>query len=300
MINIASRCAGFLVKRFDGRLGPIDHEAHDEFVRPWAGPEAVGALYEQREFGKALREIMLLADAVNQYVDATKPWELAKDPARAAELLRCCSTALRAFRDLVLLLAPVLPDLARRVAAFMNLPATDWAALGTPLPEGHRINAYQHLMTRVDPKQLDALFEPTASAGATNAAAASGPASPAASAAPAPPRPGVATIEDFGKLDLRVARIVTAEIVAGSDKLLKLTLDVGEDRARTVFAGIKAHHAPEQLAGRLTVMVANLAPRKMKFGVSEGMVLAASFPDDAGGVFLLDPQPGAQPGMRVK
>ena len=314
LINIASRCAGFLVKRFDGRLGPIDHEAHDEFVRPWAGPEAVGALYEQREFGKALREIMLLADAVNQYVDATKPWELAKDPARAAELLRCCSTALRAFRDLVLLLSPVLPDLARRVAAFMNLPATDWAALGTPLPEGHRINAYQHLMTRVDPKQLDALFEPPASTGAepapapargtasatasatpTTAAGASAPASRAASAGP-----GVATIEDFGKLDLRVARIVAAEIVAGSDKLLKLTLDVGEDRARTVFAGIKAHHTPEQLAGRLTVMVANLAPRKMKFGVSEGMVLAASFPDDGGGVFLLDPQPGAQPGMRVK
>jgi methionyl-tRNA synthetase len=289
LVNIASRCAGFLAKRFGGRLAPIDHGAHEGFARPWSGPEAVGALYEQREFAKALREIMQFADAVNQYVDAEKPWDLAKDPARAAELHRCCSTALRAFRDLVLLLTPVLPAMSARVAQFMNLPATDWAALAVPLPEGHRIEAYQHLMTRVDPKQLDALFEPPASPPAEGAPA------PATKAEAAPP--AVISIDDFGKVDLRIARIVAAESVEGSDKLLKLTLDVGEGRLRTVFSGISKHHRPEQLTGRLTVMVANLAPRKMKFGLSEGMVLAASSPGS--GVYLLDPQDGAQPGMKV-
>ena len=289
LVNIASRCAGFLAKRFDGRLAPIDHGAHEGFARPWCGPEAVGVLYEQREFAKALREIMQFADAVNQYVDAEKPWDLAKDPALAADLHRCCSTALRAFRDLVLLLTPVLPAMSARVAQFMNLPATDWAALAVPLPEGHRIEAYQHLMTRVDPKQLDALFEPPA-------AAPSDAAPPAAAQAEATP-PAPISIDDFAKVDLRVARIVAAESVEGSDKLLKLTLDVGEARLRTVFSGISKHHRPEQLTGRLTVMVANLAPRKMKFGLSEGMVLAASAPGS--GVYLLDPQDGALPGMKV-
>ena len=305
LVNIASRCAGFLAKRFDGRLAAIDHGAHEGFARPWAGPEAVAALYEQREFGKALREIMLFADTVNQFVDAEKPWDLAKDPARAAELHRCCSTALRAFRDLVLLLAPVLPAMAERVKTFMNLPSLDWASLAVPLPEGHRLEAYQHLMTRVDPKQLDALFDSPAAA-----AAAATPAAPAASkggggksaaaSPPPPPAEGTISIDEFGKVDLRIARIVAAETVDGSDKLLRLTLDAGEGRTRTVFSGIRKWHAPEQLTGRLTVMVANLAPRKMKFGLSEGMVLAASFPDDGGGVFLLDPQDGAQPGMKVR
>jgi methionyl-tRNA synthetase len=304
LVNIASRCAGFLAKRFDGRLAAIDHGAHEGFARPWAGPEAVAALYEQREFGKALREIMQFADAVNQFVDAEKPWDLAKDPARAAELHRCCSTALRAFRDLVLLLAPVLPAMTGRVQAFMNLPSLDWASLAEPLPEGHRLEAYQHLMTRVDPKQLDALFDsPAAAAPAATAAPTaskgSGGKSAAAAAAP-PPAEGTISIDEFAQVDLRIARIVSAETVEGSDKLLRLTLDAGEGRMRTVFSGIRKWHAPEQLTGRLTVMVANLAPRKMKFGLSEGMVLAASFPDDGGGVFLLDPQDGAQPGMKVR
>jgi methionyl-tRNA synthetase len=283
LVNIASRCAGFLTKRFDGALAGVEHGAHEGFAKPWAGPEAVAALYEQREFGKALREIMQFADAVNQYVDAQRPWELAKDPARSAELHQSCSTALRAFRDLSLLLAPVLPSMAQRVAAFMNLPATDWDALATPLPEGHRINAYQHLMTRVDPKQLDALFEP-----------------PAAVAPIAASTPDPISIDDFSKVDLRIAKIVAAERVEGSDKLLKLSLDLGEGRLRTVFSGIRAYYEPDKLVGRLTVAVANLAPRKMKFGLSEGMVLAASFPDDGGGVFLLDPDAGAQPGMKVR
>ncbi len=322
LVNIASRCAGFLVKRFDGALAGLDHGAHEGFAKPWAGPEAVATLYEQREFAKALREIMQFADAVNQYVDAERPWDLAKDPARTADLHRCCSTALRAFRDLSLLLAPVMPEMAERVRAFMNLPATDWAALATPLPEGHRINAYQHLMTRVDPKQLDALFDAPAAvavqpapatpavSNASSTAVASSKSTKAgsagASAASSGPGQSGASgdqtidIQTFAQVDLRIAKIVSAEHVAGSDKLLKLSLDLGEGRLRTVFSGIRAHYAPEQLVGRLTVAVANLAPRKMKFGLSEGMVLAASFPDDGGGVFLLEPDSGAQPGMKVR
>ena len=198
----------------------------------------------------------------------------------------------------MLLLSPVLPSLADRVRAFMNLPSLAWSALDAPLPAGHRINAYQHLMTRVDPKQLDALFEPPAAAVAVAPAAAPRPAPAAAPVARADE--GVIGIDAFAQVDLRIARIVSAELVEGSDKLLRLRLDLGEGGERTVFSGIRKWYSPEQLTGRLTVMVANLAPRKMKFGVSEGMVLAASFPDDGGGVFLLDPHAGAQPGMKVR
>jgi len=324
LVNIASRCAGFLVKRFDGRLAGLDHGAHEGFAKPWSGPEAVAAHYQQREFGKAIREVMQFADAVNQYVDAERPWDLAKDPAREADLHRCCSTALRAFRDLVLLLAPVLPATAEKVRAFMNLPATDWAALASPLPEGHQINAYQHLLTRVDPKQLDALFDlapaeipaaatkaagtkataatPGKAAAKSGAAGSSTLASASASSSGSSSNSddGLISIDDFTKVDLRIALIVAADAVEGSDKLLRLTLDVGEGRLRNVFSGIKAWYQPEQLTGKLTVMVANLAPRKMKFGISEGMVLAASSDDDGGGVYLLDPWPGARPGMRVR
>ncbi len=313
LVNIASRCAGFLVKRFDGRLAGFDHGAHEGFAKPWSGPEAVAAHYQQREFGKAIREVMQFADAVNQYVDAERPWDLAKDPAREADLHRCCSTALRAFRDLVLLLAPVLPATAEKVRGFMNLPATDWAALATPLPEGHQINAYQHLLTRVDPKQLDALFDvapaqtpadtpatAVKASGAKGAAATPAKAAQSAGASTSTADDGLISIDDFTKVDLRIALIVAADAVDGSDKLLRLTLDVGEGRLRTVFSGIKAWYQPEQLTGKLTVMVANLAPRKMKFGISEGMVLAASSDDDGGGVYLLEPWPGARPGMRIR
>jgi methionyl-tRNA synthetase len=313
LVNIASRCAGFLVKRFDGRLAGFDHGAHEGFAKPWSGPEAVAAHYQQREFGKAIREVMQFADAVNQYVDAERPWDLAKDPAREADLHRCCSTALRAFRDLVLLLAPVLPATLEKVRAFMNLPATDWAALASPLPEGHQINAYQHLLTRVDSKQLDALFDiapaltpadaPATAVkvtGAKGAAAAPVKAAQSAGTGTSTADDGLIGIDDFTKVDLRIALIVAAEAVEGSDKLLRLTLDVGEGRLRNVFSGIKAWYQPEQLTGKLTVMVANLAPRKMKFGISEGMVLAASADDDGGGVYLLEPWPGARPGMRIR
>ena len=313
LVNIASRCAGFLVKRFDGRLAGFDHGAHEGFAKPWSGPEAVAAHYQQREFGKAIREVMQFADAVNQYVDAERPWDLAKDPARGADLHRCCSTALRAFRDLVLLLAPVLPATLEKVRAFMNLPATDWASLATPLPEGHQINAYQHLLTRVDPKQLDALFDlPPAqtpadtpatavkASGAKGAAATPAKAAESAGTSAAAANDGLISIDDFTKVDLRIALIVAADAVEGSDKLLRLTLDVGEGRLRNVFSGIKAWYRPEQLTGKFTVMVANLAPRKMKFGISEGMVLAASADDDGAGVYLLEPWPGARPGMRIR
>jgi methionyl-tRNA synthetase len=313
LVNIASRCAGFLVKRFDGRLAGFDHGAHEGFAKPWSGPEAVAAHYQQREFGKAIREVMQFADAVNQYVDAERPWDLAKDPAREADLHRCCSTALRAFRDLVLLLAPVLPATLEKVRAFMNLPATDWAALATPLPEGHQINAYQHLLTRVDPKQLDALFDlPPAqtpadtpatavkASGAKGAAATPAKTAKSAGTSAAAADDGLISIDDFTKVDLRIALIVAADAVEGSDKLLRLTLDVGEGRLRNVFSGIAAWYRPEQLTGKFTVMVANLAPRKMKFGISEGMVLAASADDDGAGVYLLEPWPGARPGMRIR
>jgi methionyl-tRNA synthetase len=313
LVNIASRCAGFLVKRFDGRLAGFDHGAHEGFAKPWSGPEAVAAHYQQREFGKAIREVMQFADAVNQYVDAERPWDLAKDPAREADLHRCCSTALRAFRDLVLLLAPVLPATLEKVRAFMNLPATDWAALATPLPEGHQINAYQHLLTRVDPKQLDALFDLPAAqtpadtpatavkaSGAKGAAATPAKAAKSAGTSAAAADDGLISIDDFTKVDLRIALIVAADAVEGSDKLLRLTLDVGEGRLRNVFSGIAAWYRPEQLTGKFTVMVANLAPRKMKFGISEGMVLAASADDDGAGVYLLEPWPGARPGMRIR
>ncbi|HVL59668.1 MAG TPA: methionine--tRNA ligase subunit beta, partial [Burkholderiaceae bacterium] len=308
LVNIASRCAGFLVKRFGGALSDLEADTHRQLAAEWAGADAVAALYEQREFGKALREIMLLADAVNRYVDQHKPWELAKDPARADDLHRVCSTALRFFRDLIVLLAPVLPQMAARVQAFMNLPAIRWDALAAPLPAGHRINAYQHLSTRVDPKLLDALFELPGAAAA--AAPAGGPATADQRPAGAASAPGTAasaadrsaqiTIDDFSRVDLRVARIVAARAVEASDKLLELTVDLGEERHRTVFAGIKAHYDPAALVGRLTVVVANLAPRKMKFGTSEGMVLAASASDGSGGIHLLAPDSGATPGMRVK
>ena len=295
-INIASRAAGFLSKRFAGRLCAdvgvegrvlLDtlREAHADIER----------LYDEREFGKALRDIMLLADRVNEYVDQNKPWELAKKEGQDAVLHDVCTVCIEAFRLLTLYLKPVLPALATQVEAFLRIgpmvSADARRALGA-----HTIGDYQHLMQRVDPKLLDALFEP-----------------PAAAVIEAP-KPGgediapVIGIDDFVKIDLRIAKIVNCEQVAGSDKLLRLTLDVGEfddagaPRHRNVFSGIKSAYQPADLIGKLTVMVANLAPRKMKFGVSEGMVLAASHADEKAhpGIHVLEPWPGAVPGMRVR
>ena len=292
-VNIASRAAGFITRHFGGELkfagdtAKLVSQAKDTAL-------LVAEAYEKREFGKAMRDIMATADRINQEYDACQPWVLAKDPSKAGALQDICSRALHGFRLLSVLLAPVLPALTSRVARELFGLGRDFTwGDASALPE--RISAYRHLMTRVEPKQLDALFEipPTVTTGSVMQNPGVPPAAAPASAAPA----GAAiSIEEFKRIDLRVARIVSAETVPGADKLLKLTLDLGTEQ-RTVFAGIKSAYDPATLAGRLTVVVANLAPRKMKFGVSEGMVLAAS--GEAPGVYLLAPDSGAVPGMRV-
>jgi methionyl-tRNA synthetase len=289
-INIASRAAGFLAKRFGGTLSAdlgVEGSSLLETLR--AHRATIEQLYEEREFGKALREVMALADKVNEYVDQHKPWELAKSADNSAALHDVCSTCIEAFRLLTIYLKPVLPALAANVEAFLRVEPMTFTDAARPLG-AHTIGTYQHLLQRVDEKKLEALFE----------------APPAAEATPALPG-GEAIAEEikidtFAAVDLRIAKIVNAEPVDGSDKLLRLTLDVGEGRLRNVFSGIKSAYQPEQLIGKLTVMVANLAPRKMKFGVSEGMVLAASHADEKAhpGIFVLEPFPGAQPGMRVR
>jgi methionyl-tRNA synthetase len=296
-VNIASRAASFITRHFQGalRYSP-DMAGLTDAVRTTAA--TVRDAYEARELGKAMRECMAFADWVNQYFDANQPWVLAKEPDKAAHLQDVCSRALYGFKLLSVLLAPVLPQLAERVAReLFGLERAFMWSDATVLPE--RINPYQHLMTRVDPKQLDALFESDAApAAAPAAASAAAVTAPGAAAVNAGSSGGATTLslDEFKRVDLRVARIVNAETVAGADKLLKLTLDLGAE-TRTVFAGIKSAYDPQSLKGRLTVMVANLAPRKMKFGVSEGMVLAAS--GEAPGLFLLSPDSGATPGMRI-
>ncbi|MHB1871041.1 MAG: methionine--tRNA ligase [Steroidobacteraceae bacterium] len=290
-VNIASRAANFITRHFGGALDyPHGTAALTERAREVL--ERVRASYAAREFGRAMREIMAFADRVNQEFDAREPWVLAKDPARREALQDSCAQALYGFKTLTCLLAPVLPAVAERVARELfglEHPLSFADALEPP----RHINPYQHLMTRVDPKQLEALLEPPAALAppAVSAKAPAEPPAPASAAAGAP-----ISIDTFKQIDLRVARIATAEAVAGADKLLKLTLDLGGE-TRTVFAGIKSAYDPAVLVGRLTVMVANLAPRKMKFGLSEGMVLAASGAD--GGPFLLSPDTGALPGMRI-
>ncbi|HYL90218.1 MAG TPA: methionine--tRNA ligase [Burkholderiales bacterium] len=289
-VNIASRCAVFLSRKFGGALGNSAGALLQEF-RAKAGE--IATLYEEREFGKALREVMRLADLANQYVDERKPWELSKKAGAEAQLHEVCSTALNLFRLLTLYLKPVLPQLAAEAERFLNVPALKWTDAREVLREGHRIDEYRHLLGRVEQKQLDRLFD---------IAAVPQPAAPQRHAekqqhAAKEHVVDTITIDDFNKLDLRVARIARAERVEGADKLLKLTLDVG-GTTRTVFAGIKSAYAPEKLEGRLAVVVANLAPRTMKFGLSEGMVLAAS--GEGPGIFLVSPDAGAEPGMRVK
>ena len=296
-INIASRAAGFIAKKFDGKLGMTWATDSDSFLSALraAGPE-IAALYEAREYGKALRTVMDQADNVNAYVDANKPWELAKDTANNAKLQEVCSRLLEAFRILTIYLKPVLPSLALQVEQMMNLDPLTWSDLSHAMPDQHAIKPYSHLMTRVEAAMLDKLFEPAADAAPTADASA------AAAATGIEALSSEITIDDFAKVDLRVAKIVDCEVVEGSDKLLRLTLDVGEGRLRNVFSGIKSAYKPEDLKGKLTVMVANLAPRKMKFGISEGMVLAASAADEKAnpGLYILEPWPGAQPGMRIR
>jgi methionyl-tRNA synthetase len=289
-INIASRAAGFIAKRFNGQLGAVSADGDALLDHLQTAAPAIAELFEARETAKALREIMLLADRVNAYVDQNKPWELAKQEGMDSRLQDVCSTCIEAFRLLTLYLKPVLPALAAQVETFLQVAPMQFADAQRLLGAGHTIRGYQHLMQRVDVKQLDALFEP-----------------PPAPAVPlqvpgGEPIADTISIDDFAKIDLRIAQIVNCEAVEGSTKLLRLTLDVGEGRTRNVFSGIASAYKPEDLVGKLTVMVANLAPRKMKFGVSEGMVLAASHADENAepGIHILNPWPGATPGMRVR
>ncbi len=307
-INIASRCAGFISKRFDGKL--VADEQYqalqvmiNEHFSSWH-PDVIEQAFEAREFSTAIRQIMKFADEANEMIHALAPWEIAKNPDRSDDLQRTCSLGIQLFYLLSRYLKPILPGTAQQIEAFLNCAPLTWPQLGNNqpvsdllLPAGHAINAYQHLMTRIDAKQIDALI-----AANTQSLAAPASESPARHAEKqqhaVTPIAETISIDDFSKIDLRIARIVNAEHVPGAEKLLKLTLDIGSEQ-RTVFAGIKSAYDPEQLKGRLTVMVANLAPRQMKFGLSEGMVLAAGG-GNPGELFVLSPDSGAQPGMRVK
>ena len=294
-VNIASRASTFIAKHFDGVLA-FDPAVAEQLSRDAnASMQTARDGYNQRRFGQVVRDAMALADRINESFDQAKPWVLAKDPAQHAALQDVCSRALHGFKLLTVMLSPILPATASTVArTFFGLDRDFTWSDGAVMPA--RVGAYAHLLSRIDPKMIDALLEP-----AKTATVAIAPKPPAAGTAPpAAATSAVATIgiDDFTKIDLRIARIVNAEHVEGAEKLLKLTLDAGEGRHRTVFAGIKSAYDPAALVGRLTPMVANLAPRKMKFGLSEGMVLAAS--GDGPGIFLLAPDSGAQPGMRVK
>ena len=298
-VNIASRAAGFLTKRFEGQLTRnFGEEGRALLADIRDASNALAQCYETREFGKATREIMLLADKVNAYVDRNKPWELAKDISNNEALHQVCSTLINAFTVLTRYLAPVLPGMAQAVQGFVGSDMQKWDMRQDVLA----ITPYQHLMQRVTPEQLDALFEPPAPVEYAQQAI--------KTVADVPGGEEIApliSIDDFAKIDLRIARIVNCEAVEGSTKLLRLTLDVGEKNAegqpttRNVFSGIASMYKPEELVGQLTVLVANLAPRKMKFGISEGMVMAASHADEKAnpGIYILNPWPGAAPGMRI-
>jgi methionyl-tRNA synthetase len=343
-VNIASRAAGFITKRFNGKLTEEPLSAGRELFHKMRGQlagtagapddqvpsilfevrnfaEQLAQDYDAREFSKAIRQIMFLADRVNQYVDEQKPWEIAKEAGQDAALHWFCTLYLELFRILTVYLKPVLPKVAEDVEAFLGIKPLDWEDVATALKPGSAIQPYKHLMSRIDPKQIDALLEAPdapkeAPVPAKSAKTDSAKAEPAkgdtvkgeggtdfALVPPEPPKPPVIlpvsdtiSIDDFGKIDLRIARIVDAELVPDADKLLKLTLDIGIEQ-RTVFAGIRSAYTPKDLVGRLTVMVANLAPRKMRFGESQGMVLAAG---DGTSIYLLTPDSGAVPGMRIK
>jgi methionyl-tRNA synthetase len=288
-VNIASRAAPFLVNHFGGRIQK--GAAMPALQKVATHSVAIRELYQRRMFSAVVREVMLWLDDVNRLFDLAEPWNLIKREETKRNARDVCSQAIEMFRVATIYLKPVLPDLARRAEEFLNVRDLTWNDIPKSLPDDHQIRAYTHLMARIDPKQIDALLE--------GPKVASLP-----SPQPSPPGGGEGasapqiSIDDFARMDLRIAKIVNAEHVDGADKLLKLTLDIGETRHRTVFAGIKSAYKPEDLIGRLTPMVANLAPRKMKFGLSEGMVLAAS--GDGPGIFLLAPDSGAQPGMRVK
>ncbi|QWF70250.1 methionine--tRNA ligase [Methylomonas paludis] len=296
VVNIASRCSGFINKRFEGLLAAelAEPELFQNFI---AANTSIAELYENREFGKAMREIMALADKANQYIDEKKPWLIAKEEGRDAELSAVSSMGLNLFRLLVVYLQPVLPGLAANAAAFLNIePKQSWPSQAQPLLN-HKINSFTPLMTRIEADKIAAIIE--ASKEDLSVTAPVSKTSQADSTNQVDIEPIAASIEldDFSKVDLRIARIIEAQAVEGAEKLLQLTVDLGNE-TRTIFAGIKTAYSPAQLEGKLTIVVANLKPRKMRFGVSEGMVLAAG----PGGkdLWVLSPDQGAQPGMRVK
>ncbi len=280
LVNIASRCAGFINKRFDGELAAELPDA-SLFAEIAGASESIAGHYERREFSKAMRLIMTLADKANRYIDDHKPWVLARDESRLPEVQRVCTQGINLFRSLMIYLSPVLPAVAAGARQFLNEESWDWRAAGSPLL-GSPINTFKPLLTRVDPKQVGKMVEQSKES---------------TPVAEEETRDDTISIDDFAKVDLRIARVERAEPVEGADKLLALTLDVGGSK-RQVFAGIKAAYDPDSLVGRHVIVVANLAPRKMRFGLSEGMVLAAG----PGGedIFLLSPDDGAKPGMRVK
>ena len=292
-INIASRAAGFVHKRFDGQLSDV---ASSELIQQLqAASEGLAQSYEEREYAKALREVMALTDVVNEYVDANKPWELAKQEGQDARLQQVCSELINAFRILTVYLSPVLPKLSAAVAEFLNTPALVWADASNTLPAGHAINKYTHLMQRIEPEQIDKLIENNKQA-VTDAKAAE---EKAAKAADFEPVAETCSFDDFMKVDLRVAKVLHCEKVEGSSKLLKFSLDLGFEE-RTIFSGIAASYPePEKLIGRMVVVVANFAPRKMaKFGMSEGMITSAANKDHSQ-LFLLDVDTGATAGMKI-
>jgi len=294
-VNIASRCSGFIKKRFNGELSQT--QDRPELLQAFTEcAEEVAGLYENRQYAQAMRRIMALADDANAYVNEREPWIIAKDEARADELQAVCSTALNAFRLLTIFLKPVLPTTALAAEKFLNVEPMTWADIPNHLA-GHKINKFKPLLQRVDADAIEAMLAASKEDLAAKGAAAPDKKSKEAKK-PKEAEMDTIQIDDFTKIDLRVARVTKADHVEGADKLLQLTLDVGELGQRQVFAGIKAAYTPEKLEGRLVILVNNLAPRKMRFGLSEGMVLAAG--GDAGGPFLLAPDDGAKPGMKVR
>ena len=301
-VNIASRSAGFLVKRFEGRVSDPAIAESSLIAEIKAAAPDINASFEGREYGKALRAVMELANKVNEYVDQKQPWELAKQPERAAELHAVCSVTLEAFRLLTLFLKPVLPRTAENVETFLNCGELTWNSVDNALSSDKPINPFKHLMKRVDEKQVQQLFELSSKA----AKAASEPAKEEKKAEAEseefvfePLAPNI-TFDDFAKVDLRIGKILDCKKVEKSRKLLQLTIDVGEKEPRNIFSGIAAYYKPEDLIGKLTAVVANLEPRKMMGSFSQGMLLSASDgADTPSGLYLLEPFPGAKPGMRL-
>ena len=296
LVNIASRCAGFITKRFGGRLAPR-LSAPELFRTFTASAERIAELYEQRDYNRAVREIMQLADQANQYIDAEKPWELAKDPDQAAAVQEINTVGLNLFRVLIIYIKPIMPQLAADAEAFLDIGPQGWADLQAPLLD-HEINKFKPLKTRIDPQQVEAVIEASRETlGQPQDQQQGQQGAPAGSRLAEDPVDPQITIDDFAQIDLRVAAVQAAEPVEGADKLLRLTLDLGGE-TRQVFAGVRPAYSPDELVGRRVVCVANLKPRKMRFGTSEGMVLAAG----PGGedLWLLGPDDGAEPGMRVR